>query len=100
MPYLLNPYLKYPKFGHSSATDYACRWIRYGLKTREEMIPFVEKHDPVLDQGIVDKFCEFTRMSYSDFWHTVDKWYNPKLFDKDNDGIWHPKFKVGKGLVK
>src|SRR5579872_4356706 len=43
--YMLHPFLKYPKFAHSTATDYACRWIRYGLKTREEMIPYVEEHD-------------------------------------------------------
>ena len=29
--YLFNPFLKYPKFGHSIATDIASRWIRYGL---------------------------------------------------------------------
>jgi len=97
--YMLNPYLKYPKFGHSVATDYASRWIRYGLATREEMIPFVEKHDKQLDQGIVDKFCQFTRMSYREFWQTMDKWYNHELFEQDKDGVWHPKFKVGIGLV-
>ena len=43
--YLLNQYLKYPKFGHASATEMASRWIRAGLATREEMIPFVRKYD-------------------------------------------------------
>ena len=41
--YLFNPFLKYPKFGHSIATDIASRRIRYGLKSREEIIPFVEE---------------------------------------------------------
>ena len=27
----------------------------------------------------------------------LDKWYNPNLFEKDGDGVWHPKFKVGHG---
>jgi N-acetyl sugar amidotransferase len=93
--YLFNPFLKYPKFGHSISTDIASRWIRYGLKTREEMIPFVEKHDGVLDQGTVDKFCEFTKMSYGEFYSILDKWYNTELFERDNDGVWHKKFKVG-----
>ncbi len=98
--YLLNPYLKYLKFGHSVATDNASRWIRYGLKTRDEMIPIVEEIDGKLDQGIVDKFCEFTKMSHAEFWKIMDKWYNKELFDRDKDGVWHSKFKVGKDLIK
>jgi len=98
--YLVHPFLKYPKFGHSIVTDYACREIRLGLKTREEMIPIVEKNDSVLDQGSVDIFCEFMKMSHSEFWNIMDKWYNPELFYKDRENVWHPKFKVGTGLIK
>jgi len=93
--YLIGQYLKYPKFAHASATEMASRWIRSGHKSREEMIPLVEKHDKILDQGIVDKFCEFTHMSIKEFWQTMDKWYNTELFEQDTDGIWHEKFKVG-----
>ncbi len=99
LSYLLHPWLKYPKFGHASATDYASKWIRYGLATREEMISIVEKYDGVLDQEIVNKFCNFIGMKVRDFWEIVDKWYNPELFEKDNYGIWRPKFKVGIGLI-
>ena len=100
LSYLLNPYIKYLKFAHATATDVASRWIRYGLKTREEMIPFVEEFDGRLDQGIVDKFCEFTKLSHSEFWKILDKWYNHEFFEQDKDGVWHPKFKVGMGLIK
>jgi len=98
--YLLNQYLKYPKYAHASATEMASRWIRAGLKTREEMIPLVKQYDRNLDQGIVDKFCEFTRMSPREFWLTMDKWYNREFFEQDRDGIWHEKFEVGVGLVR
>ena len=98
--YLLNLYLKYQKFAHSTATEMACRWIRSGLKTREEMIPLVEEHDKKLDQGTVDRFCEFTRMSVTEFWSIMDKWYNPDFFEQDRDGVWHEKFKVGTGIIK
>ena len=94
LPYLLNPYLKYLKFGHSLATDNASRLIRYGMKTREEMIPIVEEKDGLLDQGIVEKFCEFTRMSKREFYEILDKWYNPELFEQDKDLVWHKKFKI------
>ena len=98
--YLINQFLKYPKFGHASATEMASRWIRSGLKTREEMIPLVEEHDGILDKEVLNKFCEFTNMSTQEFWSTLGKWYNQDLFEQDKNGIWHPKFKVGKGLVK
>ena len=98
--YLLNPYMKYLKFGHSVATDNASRWIRYGMKTREEMIPVVEEKDNKLDQDIVKKFCEFTGLSTVEFWEIMDKWYNTELFEQDSDGVWHSKFKVGTGLIK
>lgn len=95
--YLLNQFLKYPKYGHSSATEMASRWIRYGMKTRKEMIPFVKENDNKLDQGIVDKFCEFTHMSRKDFWKNMDRWYNSDLFEQDSDGVWSEKFEVGIG---
>ena len=87
--------MKYLKFGHSVTTDNASRWIRYGLKTREEMIPVVQELDGKLDQGIVEKFCEFIQLDVDKFWRIMDKWYNPELFEQDRDGVWHPKFKVG-----
>jgi len=34
--YMVHPWLKYPKFGHASATDYASKFIRYGLISRQE----------------------------------------------------------------
>ena len=98
--YLLNQYLKYPKFGHASATEMASRWIRSGQKTREEMLPLVEEKDGLLDQGIVDSFLRFTGMKAKEFYAIMDKWYNKDLFEQDEWGVWKPKFKVGVGLVK
>ena len=59
------------------------------------MIPYIEEYDGKLDQGTLEKFCEFTKMSVSEFYKILDKWYNPELFEQDNHGVWHPKFKVG-----
>ena len=95
--YLLNQYLKYPKFGHASATEIASRWIRAGICSRQDMIPMVRQYDKILDQGIVDSFMEFTGMSPREFWGIMDKWYNKELFFQDRDGVWHEKFEVGVG---
>jgi len=98
--YLINQFLKYPKYGHSAATEMASRWIRYNMKSREEMIPFVKDNDKNLDQGTINKFCEFTKMTTKEFWNVMDRWYNPELFEQDKDGVWHEKFEVGVGLNK
>lgn len=98
--YLINEYLKYAKYAHSSATQMASRWIRAGRFSRDEMIPYVKRHDGILDQGIIDGFCEYTKMSPIEFWKILDKWYNREFFEQDSDGVWHEKFEVGFGLRK
>jgi N-acetyl sugar amidotransferase len=98
LSYLVNIFMKYPKYGHAYSTDMASRWIRYGMKTRDEMIPLVEENDGQLDQGTLKKFCEFIDISVPQFWKIIDKWYNPDLFEKTRDELWKPKFKVGKGI--
>ena len=89
--YLVHPWLKYPKFGHGSATDYASRFIRYGLLTRPEAIELVKKHDHRLDKRSLREFCEFLGYTECQFWDIIDGLYNAALFDKDEYGEWHLK---------
>lgn len=84
--YLLHPWMKYPKFGHSSATDYASKFIRYGLITRDEGITLVKKHDHNLDPLVVEDFCNYVGYSKEEFWSIVDKSYNLDIFKKDKYG--------------
>ena len=86
--YHVHPWLKYPKFGHASATDYTSRMIRYGLITREEAIELVKKRDHNLDPKCVRDFCEFCGYTETEFWGIVDKLYNRELFTKNNCGRW------------
>ncbi|MFN4219605.1 MAG: N-acetyl sugar amidotransferase [bacterium] len=86
--YLVHPWLKYPKFGHGPATDYASRLIRYGLITREEGINLVREYDHKLDPLAVRDFCQFLGYRESEFWAIVDKFYNPDLFTKNEFGEW------------
>ena len=92
--YLVHPWLKYPKFGHSSATDYASRFIRYGLIDREAAKKLVREHDGALDPLCVRDFCEFCGYTETEFWAIVDKFYNPELFEKDSTGAWALKHPV------
>ena len=89
--YLIHPWMKYPKFGHASATDYASKFIRYGLITRDEGIELVRKHDHNLDSRAVEDFISFLGYSTQEFWSIVNKFYNPELFEKDKNGEWKLK---------
>jgi len=84
--YLVHPWMKYPKFGHATATDYASRFIRYGLISRQEAIQLVKEHDSKLDSLAIRDFCEFLGYSVREFWEIVDKFYNKDIFEKDNSG--------------
>lgn len=92
--YLLNQWFKYPKFGHSSVTEMASRYIRSGRLTREEAARLVNEKDHKLDQIILDDFCSFVGISIKKFWTIADKWYNRELFEQDRFGIWHKKFRL------
>ena len=92
--YLVHPWLKYPKYGHARATDVSCYWIRTLRISREEGVEYVKKHDHLLDQKCLDDFLAFTGYTDKEFWDIVDKFYNPKLFDRTPDGLWKLKHGV------
>lgn len=81
--YLIHPWMKYPKFGHATATDYASRMVRYGMITREEAVKLVREHDHNLDPRCVREFCQFLGYSEREFWDIVERHYNKELFEKD-----------------
>lgn len=92
--YLVHSWLKYPKFGHASATDYAARYVRDGLLTREEAIKLVNDRDAKLDPKCVEDFCNFLGYSLSDFWGIIDTLYNRDIFEKNDFGEWKLKSKL------
>ena len=91
--YLVHSWMKYPKFGHASATDYASKMVRFGLISREEAVKLVKEHDHNLDPKCVQEFCEFLGYKESEFWNIVDSLYNKEIFEKNEFGTWvlkHP----------
>ena len=93
--YLIHSWLKYPKFGHASATDYCARMVRYGMISREEAIQQVKEHDGKLDPLCVRDFCDFCGYSETEFWQIVDKLYNKDIFMNTN-GNWFLKHPIWK----
>ena len=88
---MVHGWLKYPKFGHAYATDYASRMVRYGMITRDEAIEMVKKHDHNLDPWSVRDFCDFVKYTETEFWEIVDKLYNQDIFTKNKLGFWELK---------
>lgn len=86
--YLVHSWMKYPKFGHASATDYCARMIRYGMISREEATDLVRKHDHALDPRSIREFCQFVGYSEPEFWQIIDKQYNQDIFEKNGIGQW------------
>ena len=78
--YLVHPWMKYPKFGHASATDYASKFIRYGIISRDEGIKLVKKHDHKLDQKAIEDFIEFTGYTIKEFWDVIDEFLQQRPF--------------------
>lgn len=86
--YLVHSWLKYPKFGHASATDYAARFVRYGLLTREEAIKLVKEKDHNLDPKCIQDFTKFLGYVESEFWEIIDTLYNRDIFERNIYGEW------------
>ena len=86
--YIVHSWMKYPKFGHASATDYASRLIRFGLISRKEAFELVKNHDHNLDPKCVLDFIEFLGYTDSEFWNIVDKFYNREIFRKNEIDEW------------
>jgi len=89
--YLVHSWMKYPKFGHASATDYAARFARYGVLSRSEAVELVKKHDHALDPQCVSDFIDFLGYTDTNFWQIIDRLYNTELFEKDMFGDWKLK---------
>lgn len=89
--YLLNAWMKFPKYGHAYATDYAARWVRYGILSREEAVRLAEERDHAIDPKIIDDFCSVTGMSIEEFYIALDKLYNKDLFERNEFGQWRLK---------
>lgn len=92
---VINQTLKYFKLGFGHVTDEVCYDIRAGKMTREEGLELVRKYDGKCADRFVKEAADYMGISVEEFWNVVDKWVNKKLFYKDENGKWQPKFTVG-----
>jgi len=84
--YLMNVWMKYPKFGFARATDMVGYWIRGGRINKEEGKKLIEKNDHMLDGKILEDFLKFAEYEEKEFWRVVEKFWNKDIFKKTGNG--------------
>lgn len=92
---IVNQMIKYLKFGFGFANDEACYDIREGLISREDAKWLIKEYDGKCGEQYIKKFCDYIEITVGEFWNVVDTYVNRKLFYKDENGKWIPKFEVG-----
>lgn len=97
---IVNQMLKYLKFGFGFATDEACYDIREGRLSREDALWLVEQYDGKCGEHYIRQAAEYMGITVEEFWRVADRWVNKKLFYKDENGKWQPKFKVGEDFCE
>ena len=91
----LNQMIKYFKYGFGKVTDYANEDIRNKRITMEEAIKMTEKFDGRCSDKYIKSFSDYIGITIEEFWEQVDKSVNRELFERDSNGKWKAKFKVG-----
>lgn len=90
-----NQMIKYLKFGFGFATDEVGYDIREGRLSREDAKWYVNEYDGKCGEKYIKLACDYLTITEEEFWKTVDKYVNKELFERNADGRWVPKFKVG-----
>lgn len=94
----INMMIKYFKFGFGRATDLVNGLIREDELTRIEAISLVNKFDGLCSDQIIDDFCNYIKISKSQFWNIVNKFTNKKIFSIRKNKRPIKKFSVGESL--
>jgi N-acetyl sugar amidotransferase len=95
--YILHAYLMYLKFGFGRATQDAGIEIRRGSMTRAQALNLVKMYDNSYPSEKIAEFLNYYSMTKEEFDQVIDKFVNKDLFVKQ-DGIWQPKFEIGKSF--
>lgn len=92
--YALHTYLMYLKFGFGRANQDACIEIRRGAMDREQGLNLVRLYDGFFPEQFLDLYLDYFEMSRNEFDSVLERWANPRLFERDSAGLWRPTFEV------
>jgi N-acetyl sugar amidotransferase len=82
----LHDYLKFVKYGYGRATDNACIDIRHGRITREEGFRLAKEWEGKIPRKYLPDFLSFIDCTEEQFMETINRFTNPYLFKRDEDG--------------
>ncbi len=93
----LHQYMKYLKFGFGRTTQDVDIDIRRGSMSREQAVNLVKIYDNAYPDDLLETYLEYYDMTKNEFDSVLDNYANKELFEKI-EGIWQPKFEVGKSF--
>jgi hypothetical protein len=82
----LHDYMKFLKFGYGRATDELCIEIRAGRIDRETAIRLVRNLEGKMPRKYLQDFLDFIDCSEEEFYKTLDRFTNKKIFLTDENG--------------
>lgn len=87
-------YMMFIKYGFGRTTSDAAHEIRDGHLTREEGVALVQKYDGEFPRKTFPVFLEYTGLTETEFWRTVDKFRQAHIWTKES-GEWALRTRVG-----
>lgn len=91
--YDLHTYMMYLKFGFGRCLQDACIDIRGNRFPREEGLKMIQQYDGEFIGQYIPDYCNYYKMTRTEFDEVLDKHVNKELFKKVND-IWKPLFTI------
>jgi N-acetyl sugar amidotransferase len=73
-------YLMLCKYGNGRATWDACQEIRCGHLSRKQGVALVKRYDNEFPYETLDLFLDYFEMSISEFWSTINRFRNDRLW--------------------
>lgn len=82
----LHDYMKFLKYGYGRATDQLSIEIRHGRIARDKAIRIVRDYEGKIPRKYLEDFLGFVGCSEKEFYDTLDKFTNRKIFRMDSSG--------------
>jgi len=90
----IHHYLKWFKFGYTRIFDDLSYEIRIGRLSRTEALEILSERSHGIPKRSILKFCKFIAINEEQFWKTVEKFRNPKIWEQKNQHWVIPNFLI------
>jgi N-acetyl sugar amidotransferase len=84
----LHHYLKWPKFGFTRLFDNLSLEIRHGRMNRDQAVRIIAESGDQTPYADIARFCDFAKISQQRFRAAVERFRDPRIWQKRPDGTW------------